>query len=102
MGRRLQGLEVIARDWIGLKVEVVDSPNKFEIGIKGEVVDETQKTLKIMAEKGLKIVAKKGRTFRVWYRGKVMKISGDLITFRPEERIKKGLLLLSRAKGVKI
>jgi len=91
---------VIARDWIGLRVEVVDSPNENEVGIKGEVVDETQNTLKIMTEKGLKVVAKRGRTFRVWYKGKIMKIKGDLINFRPEDRIKRGLMLLKRAKGV--
>lgn len=91
---------MIARDWIGLRVEVVDSPNENEVGIKGEVVDETQNTLKIMTEKGLKVVAKRGRTFRVWYKGKIMKIKGDLINFRPEDRIKRGLMLLKRAKGV--
>lgn len=91
---------MIARDWIGLKVEVVESPNKSEVGMKGEVVDETQNTLKIMTEKGLKVVAKRGRTFRVWYKGKIMRIKGDLINFRPEDRIKRGLMLLKRAKGV--
>ncbi|MBO8179575.1 MAG: ribonuclease P protein component 1 [Archaeoglobus sp.] len=100
MRGRLQGVEVIARDWIGLKVEVVESPNKSEVGMKGEVVDETQNTLKIMTEKGLKVVAKRGRTFRVWYKGKIMRIKGDLINFRPEDRIKRGLMLLKRAKGV--
>ncbi len=70
MRGRIQGVEVIARDWIGLTVEVVESPNQSEVGIRGEVVDETQNTLKIMTEKGLKVVAKRGRTFRVWYKGK--------------------------------
>ncbi|MCS7122149.1 MAG: ribonuclease P protein subunit [Archaeoglobaceae archaeon] len=100
MRRELQSL--IARDWIGLKVEVVESPNESEVGIAGEVVDETMWTLKIMTEKGLKIVAKKGRTFKVWFMEQVVKISGNLITFRPEDRIKRGLMLLKRAKGVKV
>ncbi len=91
---------MIARDWIGLMVEVVESPNENEVGIKGEVVDETQNTLKIMTEKGLKVVAKSDRTFRVWYKCKIMRIKGDLINFRPEDRIKRGLMLLKRAKGV--
>ncbi len=100
MRGRIQGVEVIARDWIGLTVEVVESPNQSEVGIRGEVVDETQNTLKIMTEKGLKVVAKRGRTFRVWYKGKIMRISGNLINFRPEDRIKRGLMMLKRAKGV--
>ena len=99
MGGRVQDL--IARDWIGLTVEVVASPNPCEVGIKGEVVDETQNTLRLMTEKGLKVVAKKGRTFRVWYMGRRIRVKGELIAFRPEERIKRGLIMLKRAKGVK-
>ncbi|WP_456468845.1 ribonuclease P component 1 [Archaeoglobus sp.] len=102
MRRRIQGVDLIARDWIGLMVEVVESPNECEVGLKGEVVDETQNTLRIMTEKGLKVVMKRGRTFRVWYRGKIMRVKGDLISYRPEERIKKGLMMLKRAKGVRI
>ncbi len=93
---------ILAHEWIGLEVEVVDSPNPSEIGIKGIVVDETMNTLKIKTEKGLKIVVKKGRTFRVKFGGKVLRVKGDLIAFRPEDRIKKGILMLKRAKGVRL
>jgi len=91
---------ILAHEWIGLNVEVVESPNPCEVGIKGVVVDETKNTLKIKTEKGLKTVIKKGRVFRVKFAGKVLRVKGDLINFRPEERIKRGLLLLKRAKGV--
>ncbi len=91
---------ILARDWIGLHVEVIDSPNRCEIGLAGEVWDETQNTLRIRTEKGLKTVAKKGRTFRVVFGGKIMRISGDLIAFKPEDRIKRGLMLVRRAKGL--
>ncbi len=89
---------VIAHEWIGLNVEVVNSPNPCEVGIRGKVVDETKNTLKIMTEKGLKTVIKKGRVFRVKFAGKLMDVSGDLINFRPEERIRRGLILLKRGK----
>ncbi|MEM0089479.1 MAG: ribonuclease P protein subunit [Archaeoglobaceae archaeon] len=98
MRRRLADL--IARDWIGLVVEVVESPNECELSLRGEVVDETEKTLKIMTEKGLKVVAKKGRSFRVEFEGRVVRVKGELIAFKPEERIMRGLMLLRRAKGV--
>ena len=91
---------ILAHEWIGLEVEVVESPNPSEVGIKGIVVDETLNTFKIKTEKGLKTVIKRGRTFRVKFAGKVLDVSGDLINFRPEERIKRGLMLLKRAKGV--
>lgn len=89
---------IIAHEWIGLNVEVVNSTNQSEVGIKGRVVDETKNTLKISTEKGLKTVIKKGRVFRVKFAGKLIDVSGDLINFRPEERIKKGLMLLKRGK----
>ncbi len=75
------------------------SPNRFEEGIKGLVVDETMKTLKIKTPKGIKIVAKKGRIFSVELDGAKFKVSGDLIAFRPEERIMKGLMLINKMKG---
>jgi len=93
---------ILAHEWIGLEVEVVESPNPSEVGIKGIVVDETLNTFKIKTEKGLKIVAKRGRLFRVKFAGKVLRVKGDLVAFRPEERIKKGILMLKRAKGVRI
>lgn len=92
--------ELLARDWIGLVVEVVESPNKCELSLKGEVVDETEGTLRIRTEKGLKVVSKRGRSFRVEFEGRLVRVKGDLIAFRPEERIMRGLMLIKRAKGV--
>ncbi len=92
-------MKILARDWIGLKVEVMKSPNRFEEGICGEVVDETMKTLKIDTPKGIKTVAKKGRIFIAELNGVKFKVSGDLIAFRPEERIMRGLMLINRMKG---
>jgi len=90
---------VLARDWIGLGVEVVDSPNSGEIGLKGMVVDETMKTLRIETEKGVKVVAKSERVFEVEIDGERFRINGDLIAFRPEERIMRGLMMASKIKG---
>lgn len=90
---------MLARDWIGLRIEVMESPNPCEIGIKGVVVDETMKTLRIETPKGIKTVAKKGRIFAVEVEGVKFKVKGDLIAFRPEERIIKGIMLINRMKG---
>ncbi len=90
---------MLARDWIGLVVEVVDSPNSSEIGLKGMVVDETMKTLRIETEKGIRMVAKSKRVFEVEIDGERFRVNGDLITFRPEERIMRGLMMANRIKG---
>ncbi len=91
---------MLARDWIGMRVEVIESPNPCEIGIAGEVVDETMNMLKIKTERGVKQIAKKGRWFKVKAGDKVYKVKGDLINFRPEERIMRGIIMLKRRKVV--
>lgn len=90
---------MLARDWIGLMVEVIESPNVFEKGLKGIVMDETMKTLRIRTEKGIKVVAKGKRKFAVTVEGQRYLVDGDLIAFRPEERIMRGIMLLNRMKG---
>jgi ribonuclease P protein subunit POP4 len=92
---------LIAHELIGLECEVLESPNKDEEGIKGEIVDETMKTLLIKTQRGLKRIEKKKRKFRIKFRGKNYMVSGDIIAFRPEERIKRGIMLIKRFKGVR-
>ncbi len=77
----------------------MESPNPCEIGINGVVVDETMKTLRIETPKGIKTVAKKGRIFAVEVEGMKFKVKGNLIAFRPEERIMRGIMLINRIKG---
>ena len=101
MRREYPGEYLIAHELIGLECEVVSSPNKDEVGIKGKIVDETMKTLLIETPKGLKRIEKKGRSFRIRFRGENYLVSGDIIAFRPEERIKKGIILIKRFKGRK-
>ncbi len=80
---------LIRHELIGLKVEVVDSTNKFHIGIKGLVVDETKNLLIIETEKGIKKIQKKGTTFVFEIpNGKKVKVNGTIIAKRPEDRIK--------------
>lgn len=80
---------LIRHELIGLSVKVVESTNKFQINIKGTVVDETKNTLTIETENGLKKVQKKGSKFIFGIPdGKNVKVNGDKIAVRPEERVK--------------
>lgn len=92
---------IIAFEWIGLDINVVSSPNKDELGIKGKVVDETLNTfvLDTGSEDNLKTISKCGRTFNIKFIEKDMIVSGDYLRYRPEERIKKGILYLKKMKG---
>jgi len=80
---------LIRHELIGLSVKVVESTNKFQVGIKGTVVDETKNTITIETDKGLKKVQKKGSKFIFEIPdGKKVKVNGDKIAVRPEERVK--------------
>lgn len=80
---------LIRHELIGLTIEIVESTNKFQTGIKGMVVDETKNILTIETDKGLKKIQKKGSIFIFKIpNGKKVKVIGNKIVARPEERIK--------------
>ena len=74
---------------IGLECEVVYSTNPLQIGMKGEIIDETYHMLTIQTANGRKMIMKKGAKFRINLNGKEVVVMGDRINYRPHERIKK-------------
>jgi len=89
---------VITHELIGLEVELVESKNRCLRGIGGRVVDETRNMIVIEGERGLKKVPKRGNVFVFNFNGQRVNVSGELINFRPEERIKRGLQILRRGR----
>jgi len=85
----ITGRNLIRHELIGLNVKIIDSSNKFHVGIKGMVVDETKNLLIIETKKGLKRVQKKGTKFVFTIpNGRKFKVNGTRIIARPEDRIK--------------
>lgn len=82
--------DIKKHELIGLETKVIESKNMSQIGIKGKVIDETQKMIKIETGKEEKKIAKKGSVFVFTLsEGKKVEIKGDKIKARPEERIRK-------------
>jgi ribonuclease P protein subunit POP4 len=80
---------LIRHELIGLNVEVANSTNRFHIGLKGFVVDETKNLLTIETDKGIKKIQKKGAEFIFTIpEGKRVKVNGTLIAKRHEDRVK--------------
>jgi len=79
---------LIKHELIGLEVEIADSTNKFQIGLKGLVVDETKNTLIIETEKCMKKIQKKGSIFIFKISNEKVKVNGNKIAVRPEDRLK--------------
>ncbi len=69
---------------IGLEAEVLESTDENQIGISGEVLDETQNMLRIEDRK----VEKENCVFRFTLPdGEKVKIDGKLLAKRPEDRV---------------
>jgi len=77
--------EILQGELIGLYAEVVDAKNKTNIGIKGEITDETKNMITI----GGKNLIKSQVTLTIQLKGKKVQVDGDLLQGKPEERIKK-------------
>ncbi|MDD5416360.1 MAG: ribonuclease P protein subunit [Candidatus Aenigmarchaeota archaeon] len=84
----LTSKNLIRHELIGLKIKVLESTNKSQIEMSGEVVDETEKTLLIKTKKGNKRVEKKNSTFMFKLGDKQIKVSGSRIAMKPENRVK--------------
>ena len=80
---------VAKNEFIGLPVKVHDAKNKSLIGIEGKIVDETKNTIKIKTKEKTKTVMKKDVIIDVKIEDKKIRINGEKLVGRPEERIKK-------------
>ncbi|MEW6592462.1 MAG: ribonuclease P protein component 1 [Candidatus Hadarchaeota archaeon] len=74
---------------IGLEARVISSPDAGLAGVSGKILDETRGTLVIEAKGGRKVVPKSKTTFGVNLGGGEVKVPGDKILGRPEDRVKR-------------
>jgi ribonuclease P protein subunit POP4 len=83
---------LLAHEWIGLKVLVKFSPDPSVTDILGIVRDETRNTLLIEARNRLVSVPKSNAQFDATLpTGDMVQVEGALLRHRPEDRVKKGL-----------
>ena len=73
---------------IGLSVVVSAATDPGLVGVRGVVTDETRNTLTVETAKGEKRVPKHGVSFTFEVQGGV-RVDGDDLLFRPEDRIKR-------------
>ncbi len=73
---------------IGREIEIENHPDPTIKGLRGKVIDETMNTLVIRTPKGDKIIFKKGSLIRIYLHDYTIKVYGDSLVGRPEERVK--------------
>jgi ribonuclease P protein subunit POP4 len=83
---------LVRHELTGLLVKVADSKNPANKGIEGTVVNETRNTLVIETRKGEKTLLKGQCTFIFELPGgEKVKVDGEILVARPEDRLKKKL-----------
>jgi len=81
---------ILQGEFIGLEAKVVRSSNPSQVGMQGEVLNETQKTLTISRKGEDKRIAKETSTFQFTLPDKtVIEVDGKVLVGRPEDRAKK-------------
>ncbi|MBQ6098779.1 MAG: ribonuclease P protein subunit [Methanobrevibacter sp.] len=81
---------LVHHEFIGLKVHATNKKNK-SLDLNGTIIDETKNTIKIEDENNFeKIIPKRGSTFLFELpNGEKIEIDGNILSIRPEDRIKK-------------
>ena len=81
---------LVHHEFIGLNVHA-RSKNNAALDLNGTIIDETKNTIKIEGiDNCEKIIPKKGTMFVfVIPNGEKIEIDGDILSIRPEDRIKK-------------
>ncbi len=75
---------------IGRRITVESATDPTLVGLTGEVLDETMKTLTLRNETGSRVVvAKNAVTIAFLLEGHRVEVDGRALLFRPEDRIKK-------------
>ena len=76
----------LGQEFIGKKITIITSACKFQNGLQGEIIDETQNTLTLETKNGLQKTFKNQIKFCV--DGSDLIIDGKKIMKKPEERLK--------------
>ena len=87
----MQLKDIRRKELIGREVELVDSTNKDNIGIKGKIINETKHTFIIKQSKTKKTIMKNNTTLKIKMNNKNIIIKGKSLVGRPEDRIQKRL-----------
>ena len=81
---------LVHHEFIGLNVHATGKKNK-SLDLKGTIIDETKNTIKIEGKDSTeKIIPKNGTMFVFEIpNGEKIEIDGNILSIRPEDRIKK-------------
>ncbi len=87
---RIDRQNVTRHELIGLDVTIVEGSNKDIVGTRGRIIDESRNVLRIESRGREKVAAKHSNVFEFELPdGAQVRIDGDLLIARPEDRAAK-------------
>jgi len=89
---------IVLSELIGLRARIVDSLDKKQKGITGNVIDETKNTVIMETAEGKRSFVKMISRFRFYTPDGSFEVEGKEIDFRPDERIEKAMKYYKRRK----
>ncbi len=82
--------DIIRREFLGTEVQITRSRNRGNVGICGKVLDESRNTFTVLCKGRRRIIVKDSSVFRFEFPDSTaVEINGQLLTGRPEDRLKK-------------
>lgn len=94
---RIDRQNIASHELIGLDVTIIESANRDIVGTHGRIVDESRNVLRIESRGREKVAAKHSNTFEFTLSdGTQVRINGDLLIARPEDRAAKRQRLHNR------
>ncbi|CAE6499859.1 MAG: ribonuclease P protein subunit [Candidatus Nitrosotenuis sp.] len=79
---------LVNHELIGLQTQIVNSTNNSIVGMSGQIIDETKSMLTLQTQSGVKMIQKQHNTWKFTLNSQDIIIDGNLISKRPEDRIK--------------
>lgn len=78
-------VDSIHMPFISRNIQVIDSDDPTLVGVSGQIIEETRRTIIVQTSKGEKILPKNVINFTLYSEKEV--IEGFTVTQRPEDRI---------------
>lgn len=82
--------EIVRGEFMGLEAKVAESRNRYCVGLRGKIIDETRNTFTLLHKWERKIIVKDSSIFHFKFPdGTIVEIDGKILVGRPEDRLKK-------------
>jgi ribonuclease P protein subunit POP4 len=78
---------ILSHEFIGIRVEIIDSSNTQVIGLNGRIENETKSMFQLNTDKGMKNISKSNNIWKLSINDESIIVDGNKISKRPQDRV---------------